>query len=404
MITAPRFVVSVNGQQRCVAGFDGYAVLSAGIDFVRRAEGHHSPVIEGVAHFRVGGLQRREHVDWLTEDLFVGDEVSIRVLDGGPFDPHTVQERTMPATCGSWTEDDTVRRKLDARRDRLEKIGNVIPHRFEILGNGKRFCMAGMDFGVLSMMLTWVRRDPANAAPHSEDSSEDSEGGDVDLHVGGLKNDVHLDWCNMYVDAGDEIVVRILGPGPADPPKGRHERLRIPHEEGTVVSSARRTLRRLVDDDLPFVSQLLGDPEAMKNFCKPMDAEQAKQWLARHREYPQHHRGTWIIIDNKTIKPVGLAGIVNIDVEGKVLPVVQCVIAPTHRRQRHGIDSAGTCIHMVHDPSTWTGQQSSDAFALIRPQNAAGLAIVNRLKMKQVRTVQHGGCEHLLFVAEDRGT
>jgi RimJ/RimL family protein N-acetyltransferase len=399
MITLPRFVVSINGQQRCVAGFDGYAVLSAGIDFVRgrEDEGPRSPLLDGAAHIRVGGLQGREHVDWLNDDLFVGDEVSIRVFEGGPFDPPSVRAAMVPGTCA------TMRPQMEARRERLAKIGNIIPHRFEVFGNGERFCMAGLEYGVLSMMLTWVRRDPATHPPHLSESAEKSEGGDVDLHVGGLKDDVHLDWCNVYVDVGDEIVVRILGPGPADPPQSRKERRRIPHEEGTVASTARRTLRKLVDDDLPFVSQLLGDAAAVARFQTPLTVHQSKQWLVRHSQYPEDYRGIWLIVDNESPKPVGLAGVLDVQLEGQSLPVVQCIIDLSHRRQKHGIESIWTCIWMVRQSAAWVGLKSSDAYALIRPGNEAALALASKLQMKSLRTVQHDGHEQILFVAKDRG-
>ena len=399
MLTAPRFVVSINGQQRCVAGFDGYAVLSAGICFVRNESAEHqrTVLIDGSARIHVGGLQGREQLDWLNDDLFVGDEVSIRVLDGGPFDAPSERARMMPGTCSS------ARPQLEARRERLEKIGNVIPHRFQVLGNGEHFCTAGLESGVLSVMITWVRRDPAAHPPHLSESAEESEGGDVDLHVGGLQNDVHLDWCNVCVDVGDETIVRILGPGPSDPPESRREHRRIPHEEETVVSDPRRTLRKLVDDDLPFVSQLLGNPGAVAHFQAPLSGDESKHWLARQREYSQHHRGMWLIIDNDSLKPVGLAGILDVSVEGQDIPVVQCIVDPSHRRQKHGIDSAWMCILMVHNPPGWVGLKTSDAYALVQPANEAGLALANKLDMKRVRKVQHDGHEHILFVAEDRG-
>jgi hypothetical protein len=215
IVTAPRFVVSINGQQRCVAGFNGYAVLTASISFVRKDVQDRNPLFDGTASLYVGGMQRSEHVDWLNVDVFVGDEVNIRILDGGPFvspSKRTSRGAHLYADMG---------RQLEARQDRLAKIGNVIPHRFEVLGNGKRLCMAGLEFGVLSMHLGWVRRDPASQPPHLSESQEDFEGGDVELHVGGLHNDLDLNWCNVYVDVGDEITVRILGPGPSDPSQSK---------------------------------------------------------------------------------------------------------------------------------------------------------------------------------------
>lgn len=393
MLTAPRFVVAVNGQQRCVAGFDGYAVLSAGIDFVRskNSERRRSVLIEGTAHIRVGGLQGRKHVDWLNDYLFVGDEVSIRVLDGGPFDAPSVRAR------GNF------RPKLELVRERLAKIGNVIPHRFQVLGNGKSYCTAGVESGVLSFSITWVRRDPDACPPHLSESAEESEGGDVALHVGGLENDVHLDWLNAYVDVGDEIIVLVLGPGPVDPPEGRRKHHRIPHEAGIIVTGPRTTLRKLVDADLEFVARLLGNSEAVSHVQPPFNRDESKRWLARHSECPQHHRGMWLIINDESLKPVGLAGVLDVQVEGQIIPVVQCIIDPSHRRQKYGIGSAWTCTHMVHNPPEWVELKASDAYALIRPENEAGLALASKLKMKSVRTVQHEGHQHLLFMAADRG-
>ncbi len=110
----------------------------------------------------------------------------------------------------------------------------------------------------------------------------------------------------------------------------------------------------------------------------------------------------WLIIDNETLKPVGLAGILDVSVEGQDIPVVQCIIDPSHRRQKHGIDSAWMCILMVHNPPGWLGLKTSDAYALVQPANEAGLALANKLDMKRVRKVQQDGHEHILFVAEDR--
>lgn len=387
MLTAPRFVVSVNGRQRCVAGFDGYAVLSAGIVFVRSAERECMPLIDGVARFTVGGGNGREHVHWLNEDLFVGDEVNIRILDGGPVDPRT---RGVGPT-------------LESRRERLAAIDNAIPHRFEVLGNGERICMAGLEFGVLSMNLVWVRREPAAHPPHSSESAEQWEGGDVSLRVGGLHNDVHLEWCRVHVDVGDEIAVRILGPGPSDPPQRHEERVRIPHEEEILASGPHRILRRLVDDDLPFVTKLLGNAGAVAHFQAPLSAEEATHWLARHREYQQRYRGIWLIIEKETRNPVGLAGVIDMTVEDKRMPVVQCVIDPANRRKGHGIDAAWMCFGLVHKPPPWGGLASSDLYALVQPENEAGIALANRLRMTPLRPVQHDGRDHILFIAEVRG-
>ena len=80
MFTEPRFIVAVNGVQRCVAGFDGYAVLSATFSLLRRPQLEH--VHSMPVAFHIDGLQGRDHVNWLEEDLIAGDEATLRVSDG----------------------------------------------------------------------------------------------------------------------------------------------------------------------------------------------------------------------------------------------------------------------------------------------------------------------------------
>jgi RimJ/RimL family protein N-acetyltransferase len=288
------------------------------------------------------------------------------------------------------------------RQERLAKIGNAIPHRFQILGNGESFCTAGIKSGVLSVMLTWVRRDPAACPPHLRESDEDSEGGDVDLHVGGLENDAHIDWRRLYVDVGDEITVRVLGPGPFDPPQHREERLRIPHDDQTVVTASRITLRTPVPEDLDFVSRLLGSIEVMAHVQTPLNHEESKRWLERYQTRSPDDRGMLMIVDNESKALVGVTGTIDTEVGGEVLPVVQCLIGPSHWRQGYGTDAAWIAVGMAHNPSSWVELEPNAAYAMIRPSNLAGLALARKFGMKCLRSVQYQGQEHHLFVAELR--
>ena len=74
------FEISINGNKTTTAGIGEYGVLSAILSWVkRRADGSEEMT------FDVGGLvsndQRTENLRWLCENLNIGDEVTIRIVD-----------------------------------------------------------------------------------------------------------------------------------------------------------------------------------------------------------------------------------------------------------------------------------------------------------------------------------
>lgn len=86
--------------------------------------------------------------------------------------------------------------------------------RFEILKNGKRVCISGINGdGVLSVGLSYVKH-------------ADQEGAH-NLHIGGLgmfdgsqQRQVHAAWPAPLISPGDEITIRLLPPGVFDEPLG----------------------------------------------------------------------------------------------------------------------------------------------------------------------------------------
>jgi len=92
--------------------------------------------------------------------------------------------------------------------------------RFQIIVNGKPVCTAGVKkFGVLTAIFNWVGRRRRKAdVGYKGNIIEESW-----LSVGGIDDSLegrpHVRWLTRKLKPGDEITVRILGAGPADPPK-----------------------------------------------------------------------------------------------------------------------------------------------------------------------------------------
>jgi hypothetical protein len=90
--------------------------------------------------------------------------------------------------------------------------------RYQVLINGRVVCTSGVEgLGVLTAILTWIKR-KRRADDHAPGTDEILES--HYLKVGGTTSgsDEHLQWCEEPLQEGDEIVIRILGPGAADKP------------------------------------------------------------------------------------------------------------------------------------------------------------------------------------------
>jgi ClpX C4-type zinc finger len=98
------FEVTINGERLCTAGVED-GVLTAILSFVKpqkpsdEAQADDTSVKTESLDIRVGGLVNVEpdasaHVDWLTQDLFVGDEVTIKILEATTCDEPTSREIT----------------------------------------------------------------------------------------------------------------------------------------------------------------------------------------------------------------------------------------------------------------------------------------------------------------------
>jgi len=93
---------------------------------------------------------------------------------------------------------------------------------FEVSLNGKRICTAGVhDLGVLSAILTWVRRRPA----HGRDRTTIEE--ELTAEAGGLHHDSagrgeHLRWVHRALKVGDRVAVRVIDTTRLDEPAERY--------------------------------------------------------------------------------------------------------------------------------------------------------------------------------------
>jgi hypothetical protein len=86
--------------------------------------------------------------------------------------------------------------------------------RFEILKNGERICISGINGdGVLSVGLTYVKHP-------GQEQSHDLQIGGLGMFDGSQDRQHHAGWPSPEVTTGDEITIRILPAGDYDEPQG----------------------------------------------------------------------------------------------------------------------------------------------------------------------------------------
>jgi hypothetical protein len=94
---------------------------------------------------------------------------------------------------------------------------------FQVSLSGRKLCTAGVgDHGVLTTMVTWVRRKGGDTLEKRPDSVEE----ELSLHVGGLitPKQEHVGWVERPLKAGDEVRVKIVEAAKVGRPRERRRR------------------------------------------------------------------------------------------------------------------------------------------------------------------------------------
>jgi hypothetical protein len=108
---------------------------------------------------------------------------------------------------------------------------------FTISLNGTEVCTAGVrDVGVLSAIVTWVRRRPKNSRRGRATEEQ------LVFEVGGLDSDAneHLKWLSQRLRVGDRVAIDVIESESVDTPKRRHR-----DDPGMVEREKRRYFERL---------------------------------------------------------------------------------------------------------------------------------------------------------------
>ena len=152
-----------------------------------------------------------------------------------------------------------------------------------------------------------------------------------------------------------------------------------------VLETARLTLREIVDDDAPFILELLNDPSFIENIgdraVRSLDDARAYIRNGPVASYGQHGFGLWLVGLKEGAVPIGMCGLLRRDVLDDV--DIGFAYLPAFQSKGYGFEAARAVLDYARD-----GLRLSRVVAIVNADNEASARLLEKLGMKFERMVQ----------------
>lgn len=150
----------------------------------------------------------------------------------------------------------------------------------------------------------------------------------------------------------------------------------------------------MTEDDLDFMTEMLGDPEVMRFYPKVCSREEALESIKLQlTRYARDGHGFWLLIDRAKGLPIGRAGLVIQEVEGAKEPEVGYMVHRPYWRQGYATEAA----RAVRDHAL-TALKKPYIISLIRPENVPSQGVARKLGMQPTRSLMFHGFLHQRFM------
>lgn len=160
-----------------------------------------------------------------------------------------------------------------------------------------------------------------------------------------------------------------------------------------LIETERLALRRMTEQDLDFLAGMLGDPEVMRHYPKPLPRAEAADWLQRVlASYQRSGYGFWLARLRDSDEPVGQVGLLGREIEGQPEVEVAYMLARPFWGRGLATEAALACrdhaLGVLHAPRV---------VSMIRPENQPSLRVAARLGMVRIGQTTHVGLPHDLY-------
>jgi hypothetical protein len=226
-----RIQVLLNGENQATAGLLELGVLDFRLSWIRRDPALATENVQSLPGFSweqwqggdfevaLGGLDATHSlsVDWFDCTLAMGDQLTIRILPPGEFDPPSQQKSIKvpkPLKLKRPLHFETFRPDTSKRQSSGENP------RLEVTVNDRVEATAGVaGLGSLRFGLD-VKFSPALDTAEVQDVQPTTAPRGTRVQLDGFESSraTHVDWLARTVEIGDVLVLRVLPPGEIDAP------------------------------------------------------------------------------------------------------------------------------------------------------------------------------------------
>ncbi|HET6204204.1 MAG TPA: GNAT family N-acetyltransferase [Planctomycetota bacterium] len=163
--------------------------------------------------------------------------------------------------------------------------------------------------------------------------------------------------------------------------------------QAAVLETPRLALREMTLGDLDFVAGMLGDPEGMRFYPKPLSREESEAWVRRQIDrYERDGHGLWLVVEKASGHPVGQVGLSIQEVEGVREPEIGYLI---HRPSwRRGFAAEAALATRDH---AFAVLGKPRVISLVRPENLPSRRVAMRIGMTIEKQVLFRGLDHRVF-------
>ena len=160
-----------------------------------------------------------------------------------------------------------------------------------------------------------------------------------------------------------------------------------------VLETKRFALRLTAESDLDFLASMLGNPEVMHHYPKPLDREESKGWLQRTLGcYAKAGHGFWIVERRENGERVGQVGLLPKEINGKPEVEVAYMVHRDYWKQGIASETALACRDYAFNTL-----KVSRIISMIRPANHVSLRVAKKLDMQLIGEAVHLGLHHDLY-------
>ena len=161
-----------------------------------------------------------------------------------------------------------------------------------------------------------------------------------------------------------------------------------------ILETARVVLREFVPGDAPALARVLSDPETMRYYPNPLDAEGVAAWIDRNiRRYQTDGHGLWAMILKSSGELIGDCGISMQEVEG----VSYREIGYHVRRDCWGQGLAAEAAQSCRDYG-FAQLHADQLISIIRPENLPSRRVAEKNGMTPWKICEYRGLPHCIYL------